>query len=58
MPLVFDNLPFYASKFLTHRMAVIVLLLHVLTPAHGARPPEIVMDIRSCLLPSTLLRAP
>ncbi|MGY2342648.1 hypothetical protein ACW9HW_25785 [Pseudomonas sp. SDO5532_S415] len=41
-----------------HRMVVIVLLLHVLTPAHGSRPPEIVMDIRSCLLPSTLLRAP
>ncbi|WP_256660547.1 hypothetical protein [Pseudomonas sp. G(2018)] len=41
-----------------HRMAVIVLLLHVLTPAHGARPPEIVMDIRSRLLPSTLLLAP
>ncbi|WP_256669254.1 hypothetical protein [Pseudomonas sp. C2B4] len=39
-------------------LAVILLLLHVLTPAHGARPPAIVMDIRSCLTASTLLLRP
>jgi hypothetical protein len=48
----------HAAGHLMSPMAVIVLLLHVLTPAHGARPPEIVMDIRNCLYPSTLLLSP
>ncbi|NWA04502.1 hypothetical protein [Pseudomonas gingeri] len=28
--------------------ACLILFLYLLTPAHGARPPEIVMDTRNC----------